>query len=120
MENMIQRLTRTRMYHALVERDASFEGVFFAGVRTTGIFCRPTCTARKPKAENVEFFDGAIDALHAGFRPCLRCRPMDSAVRPPAVVERLRAAIESAPTGRFSDKQLAAMEIEPSTARRAF
>lgn len=108
------------MYRALVERDQSFEGVFFAGVKTTGIFCRPTCSARKPKAENVEFFDGAVEALHAGFRPCLRCRPMDSAVKPPPLVERLREAVERAPTGRLSDKELAAMSIEPSTARRQF
>ena len=44
------------MYRALVEKNSEFEGIFFAGVKTTGIFCRPTCRARKPKKENVEFF----------------------------------------------------------------
>ena len=44
------------MYRALVNRDTSFEGIFFVGVRTTGIFCRPTCTAKKPAPENVEYF----------------------------------------------------------------
>jgi AraC family transcriptional regulator of adaptative response/methylated-DNA-[protein]-cysteine methyltransferase len=120
METMTTQPNRARMYRALVERDASFEGVFFAGVKTTGIFCRPTCSAKKPKAENVEFFANAIEALHGGFRACLRCRPMDSVVRPPPLVQRLRAAVERAPTGRFSDKELEAMSIDPSTARRAF
>ena len=49
--------TAERMYRASLDKDASFEGVFWMGVKTTGIFCRPTCTARKPKFENVEFFD---------------------------------------------------------------
>ena len=48
--------TAERMYRASLDKDASFEGIFWMGVKTTGIFCRPTCTARKPKFENVEFF----------------------------------------------------------------
>ena len=52
------------MYRALVDRDSSFEGIFFAGVRTTGIFCRPTCTAKKPARENVDFFATPSEALH--------------------------------------------------------
>ncbi|MCW8141657.1 MAG: methylphosphotriester-DNA--protein-cysteine methyltransferase family protein, partial [Planctomycetota bacterium] len=63
------------MFRALVRRDGEYEGVFVAGVDTTGIFCRPTCPARKPRPEHVRFFAGARDALLAGFRPCLRCRP---------------------------------------------
>ena len=53
------------MYNALVRRDSSYEGVFFAGVKTTSIFCRPTCGARKPKQANVEFFPTSRDALFA-------------------------------------------------------
>src|SRR3712207_8292912 len=60
------------MYRALVDRDASFEGIFFVGVRTTGIFCRPTCPAKKPARENVDFFPTPSEALHGGYRPCLR------------------------------------------------
>ncbi len=51
------------MYRALSERDRSFEGIFFVGVRTTGIFCRPTCPAKKPAPENVEFFGSPKEAL---------------------------------------------------------
>ena len=108
------------MYRALAERDSSFEGIFFAGVRTTGIFCRPTCSAKKPARQNVEFFPTPNEALLGGYRPCLRCRPMDPQTRPPELIERLRAEIEKAPGGRLTDKELSALAIDPSTARRQF
>ncbi|MGI9088295.1 MAG: bifunctional transcriptional activator/DNA repair enzyme AdaA [Chthoniobacterales bacterium] len=108
------------MYRALVSRDSSFEGIFFVGVRTTGIFCRPTCPAKKPARENVDFFATSSEALHGGYRPCLRCTPMDPDQRPPKLIERLRAEVERAPDGRLTDKELAAMKIDPSTARRQF
>jgi len=56
-------------------RDARFDGKFFVGVRTTGIYCRPICPANTPKSENVSFYRTAAAASEAGFRPCLRCRP---------------------------------------------
>jgi AraC family transcriptional regulator, regulatory protein of adaptative response / methylated-DNA-[protein]-cysteine methyltransferase len=108
------------MYRALVERDPSFEGIFFVGVRTTGVFCRPTCMAKKPARENVDFFATPSEALHSGYRPCLRCNPMDPDKQPPKLVERLRAEVERAEGGRLTDKELAAMSIDPSTARRQF
>ncbi|MBA2270099.1 MAG: methylphosphotriester-DNA--protein-cysteine methyltransferase family protein, partial [Chthoniobacterales bacterium] len=108
------------MYRALLNRDASFEGIFFVGVRTTGIFCRPTCPAKKPARENVDFFPTPSEALHGGYRPCLRCAPMDPEKRAPALIERLRAEVEKAPGGRLTDKELAALSIDPSTARRQF
>lgn len=112
--------TRKRMLRAFLAGDPAAEGLFYAAVTTTGIFCRPTCTARKPDPHNVEFFATASEALHSGYRPCKRCRPMDVARRPPALVERLRDAVERNPTGRLTDKDLMAMGIEPSTARRQF
>ncbi|HXX42681.1 MAG TPA: trifunctional transcriptional activator/DNA repair protein Ada/methylated-DNA--[protein]-cysteine S-methyltransferase [Chthoniobacterales bacterium] len=108
------------MYRALVSRDSSFEGIFYAGVRTTGIFCRPTCSAKKPARENVDFFSTPSEALHGGYRPCLRCKPMDPVERAPKLIERLREEVERAPNGRLTDKELAAMSIDPSTARRQF
>ena len=62
-------------YRALQARDARFDGQFFTGVRTTGIYCRPICPAPTPKAENCVFLPSAAAAQEAGFRPCLRCRP---------------------------------------------
>jgi AraC family transcriptional regulator of adaptative response/methylated-DNA-[protein]-cysteine methyltransferase len=108
------------MYRALVNRDTSFEGIFFVGVRTTGIFCRPTCTAKKPARENVDFFATPSEALESGYRPCLRCHPMNPNQHPPKLIERLRTEVERAPGGRLTDKELAALAIDPSTARRQF
>ena len=108
------------MYHALVNRDSSFEGIFIVGVRTTGIFCRPTCSAKKPEPQNVDFFATPNEALENGYRPCLRCRPLDSSSRAPVLIERLRAEVERAPGGRLTDKELSALSIDPSTARRQF
>ena len=108
------------MYRALVNRDASFEGIFFIGVRTTGIFCRPTCPAKKPARENVDFFATSIEAIESGYRACLRCHPTEPGKRPPELIERLRSEVERAPGGRLTDKELAALAIDPSTARRQF
>ena len=108
------------MYRAFMERDASFEGIFFVAVKTTGIFCRPTCTARKPNKENIEYFSSTSEALLAGYRPCKRCRPMDAAPNRPELIDRLTEAIEQAPARRISDGDLREMGIDPSTARRQF
>ncbi|MDO9018617.1 MAG: AlkA N-terminal domain-containing protein [Deltaproteobacteria bacterium] len=62
-------------YSAYVSRDARFDGVFFIGVTSTGIYCRPVCTAKTPRVANCRFFDSAEAAEKAAFRPCLRCRP---------------------------------------------
>lgn len=68
-------LDHTACYRAVSSRDARFDGRFFTGVKTTGIYCRPICPARTPRSENIEFFPTAAAAQEAGFRPCLRCRP---------------------------------------------
>lgn len=68
-------LDRVACYRAIQARDARFDGRFFTGVRTTGIYCRPICPARCPKLENIAFYPSAAAAQAAGFRPCLRCRP---------------------------------------------
>src|SRR4051794_1382952 len=64
-----------RLYKALTSRDPRFDGVFFVGVTSTDIYCRPVCPVRTPKEINCRFFDTPQEAEHAGFRPCLRCRP---------------------------------------------
>src|ERR1043165_4660957 len=60
---------------ARVARDRHYDGRFFTGVRTTGIYCRPVCPVRPAKSANVTFYPSAAAAAAAGFRPCLRCRP---------------------------------------------
>lgn len=62
-------------YRALTSRDARFDGIFYVGVTSTGIYCRPVCPVKAPRAENCLFFDSAEAAEKATFRPCLRCRP---------------------------------------------
>src|SRR5215210_4223076 len=64
-----------RFYSALSARDSRFDGLFFVGVTSTDIYCRPICPAKTPKEANCRFFDSPQQAEHAGFRPCLRCRP---------------------------------------------
>lgn len=86
-------LDAARCYRALRTRDRRFDGRFFVGVVTTGIYCRPVCPARTPKAANIRFYRCAAAAEEAGFRPCLRCRPETAPGTPawngtPAVVER--------------------------------
>ncbi len=107
-------------WRALQGRDSSYEGIFFLGVKTTGIFCRPICSARKPLRKNVEFFPGKVEALHAGFRPCLRCKPMQTTGGVPTLVEKLRKQIETRPAERLRERDLINMGIDPSTARRQF
>ena len=64
-----------RLYSALTARDPRFDGVFFVGVTSTDVYCRPICPAKTPRQSNCRFFDTPQEAEHAGFRPCLRCRP---------------------------------------------
>lgn len=68
-------LTHESCYRALTAKDARFDGVFFTGVKTTGIYCRPVCSVKTPRASSCVFFSSAAAAEAAGFRPCLRCRP---------------------------------------------
>jgi AraC family transcriptional regulator of adaptative response/methylated-DNA-[protein]-cysteine methyltransferase len=108
------------MYAALVRRDASYEGIFFVGVRTTGIFCRPVCPARRPKRENVEFFESTVGAERAGYRACRRCKPLDLGGEAPDWVQQLLGELERRPGERLSDADLVTMGIEPARARRYF
>lgn len=107
-------------WRAVQKRDSAYEGIFFLGVKTTGIFCRPVCSARRPLRENVEFFPGKSEALHAGFRPCLRCKPMQTTGEIPTLVEKLRRMVEQDASRRLRERDLVEMGIDPSTARRQF
>lgn len=109
------------MFRAVLERDSRYEGVFVVAVKTTGIFCRPTCPAKKPRRENVEFFGGASEALHAGYRACRRCHPMrPNGVVTPDWVAALLKRIDRRPEQRLTERDLRAMRIDPARARRYF
>ena len=108
------------MLRALMERDASCDGLFYAGITTTMIFCRPSCPARKPKPEHVQFYPTAREAMFAGFRPCQRCHPLEDGEQTPAWVGRLIRQVEAAPSHRVRDADLREQGMEPAAVRRHF
>jgi AraC family transcriptional regulator, regulatory protein of adaptative response / methylated-DNA-[protein]-cysteine methyltransferase len=83
---------------AVQARDPNADGRFFYAVRTTGVYCRPSCPSRRARPENVAFYETAADAQRAGFRPCMRCEPDQPGGRTPhaALIERLCRLIERA------------------------
>ena len=113
-------ITVKEMEEAFLNKDASYDGIFFTGVRTTGVFCRPSCAAKKPLTANLAYFPSAREALFAGYRPCLRCRPMEAAGSHPEWVRQLLARIDGSPEQRLKDSDLRGMGIEPERARRYF
>jgi AraC family transcriptional regulator of adaptative response/methylated-DNA-[protein]-cysteine methyltransferase len=108
------------MERAYRSSDAAYDGIFYLGVRTTGIFCRPSCSARKPYPQNVEYYASAREALFAGFRPCKRCRPLTAIGAPPEWVEKLLAIVEKDPSARYADGFLRSIGMEPARVRRYF
>jgi len=107
------------MQSAYLRKDRSYDGIFFLGVRTTGIFCRPSCPARRPLPQNVDYFSTVREAAFAGYRPCKRCRPMETNGRPP---EWVRQALDLAkePDTRVKDSDLRLSGIDPFRLRRYF
>lgn len=112
--------SRRVMLAAFSARDASFDGVFFTAVKTTGIFCRPTCPARSPKPENVEFFGTARDATFAGYRPCKRCFPLVPSGQAPDWLRPLLDEVEAEPAKRWRDADLRERGLTPERVRRWF
>jgi AraC family transcriptional regulator, regulatory protein of adaptative response / methylated-DNA-[protein]-cysteine methyltransferase len=78
MEITTNNTSQTEYWQAVMSKDARFDGVFVYGVRSTGVFCRPQCPARLPRRNNVSFFASTTSAAQAGFRPCLRCSPLQA------------------------------------------
>jgi AraC family transcriptional regulator of adaptative response/methylated-DNA-[protein]-cysteine methyltransferase len=117
---MISADSKREYYQALIEKKTGYEGVFYVGVKTTGVFCRPTCSARKPKFEHCEFFETAQQALLASFRPCKRCRPLSHPNQVSDLIQTLVNAVEENPEKRWKDKDFRALSVDASTARRQF
>ncbi|WP_416864472.1 MAG: bifunctional transcriptional activator/DNA repair enzyme AdaA [Imperialibacter sp.] len=114
------KLSRKIMYQAILDKDTSFEGIFFTAVKTTGIFCRPSCTARKPKSDNVEFFSTSKECLHRGYRPCKVCKPLHHLNEMPIEMNALIEELEANPGRRLKDGDLLERGLEPHTVRRWF
>jgi AraC family transcriptional regulator of adaptative response/methylated-DNA-[protein]-cysteine methyltransferase len=107
-------------YQALLERDSGYTGVFYVGVKTTGVFCIAVCRARKPKRENVEFYTDFKSALDAGYRPCKVCRPTENAHSAPTFIEQALELVRADPKTRISDTALRNHDISPERVRRWF
>jgi AraC family transcriptional regulator of adaptative response/methylated-DNA-[protein]-cysteine methyltransferase len=120
MDAMISKTEEAEFYAALLGKNPEYEGIFFVGVKTTGVFCRPTCPARKPKFANCEFHRTAQDALLASFRPCLRCKPLSDPNLVSDLVRKLVDAVEEDPSKRWSNRDFEKLTIDASTARRQF
>ncbi|PKN19903.1 MAG: transcriptional regulator [Deltaproteobacteria bacterium HGW-Deltaproteobacteria-6] len=114
-----------KYYDAMLARDYRFDGKFFVGVKTTGIYCRPICPAR-PKIENVEFFPSSVMAEKAGYRPCQRCRPEAAPLSPfwygkSAIVQRsLRAIINDGLNGLSEEEFAGKFGVTARHLRRLF
>lgn len=113
-------LSEEIMYSAILEKNPEFEGVFYTAVKTTGIFCRPTCTARKPKRENVEFLKSTKEAILKGYRPCKICKPLESQQATPLYIREILREISENPARKLKDYDLVKRGVEPNKVRRWF
>jgi len=109
-----------RLYAALLSRDPAYDGLAYVGVTSTGVFCRLTCPARKPRRENTVFFEAVGGAIAAGFRPCQRCRPLAQTGEREPLVARLVDLLDRDADRRWSEQDLVVRGFDPSTVRRAF
>lgn len=115
-------LDSERFWQALCERDSRFDGRFVFAVQSTGIFCRPSCPARRPKREGVTFYSNAEDALAAGFRPCRRCSPQGQspAEQLDALVIAACRLLDEAPQTPTLEQLAARIGVSSSHLARAF
>src|SRR5271170_7541035 len=118
--SVISTANKKEYYQALIDKNTEYEGVFYVGVITTGVFCRPTCPAKKPKFENCEFFGTAQQALLASFRPCQRCRPLLHPNHTSALIQTLVEAVDQNPEKGWEDKDFEGLSVDASTASRHF
>lgn len=108
------------LYAALLARNESFDGQAFVCVSTTGVFCRLTCPARKPKRENCTFFPTIGQCIEAGFRPCKRCHPLQAAALADPTIAALLQELDKRPYLRWSEDHVAKLGYDLSTVRRSF
>lgn len=113
-------LSQKEMSRAMLRKDASYDGLFYLCVKTTGVFCRPACGARTPLPKNVVFHRTVRDCLLDGFRPCKRCRPLARSADDRSWLELLLARVERDPSARLRDADLTSMGVSPHRARRYF
>lgn len=107
-------------YQAVLDNNPEFVGIFYIAVKTTSVLCLPTCRARKPKKENVEFYSTLKSALENGYRPCKICKPTENAEQAPTAVECAIAWVRKHPKEKITDWQLSERGISPTIVRNWF
>jgi len=118
--HVISSSKKYKYYKALVDKDPEYVGIFFAAIRTTGIFCISTCRARKPKYENVEFFSSSKEALQHGYRPCKICKPTTHMDDIPHDVKAAIKLLKQEEEQRITDYHLLESGLRPEVIRRWF
>ena len=113
-------LSFEQKYDAIGKSETIYEGMFVTAVKTTKIFCRPSCRARKPLAKNVVFYQNSEEALKHGYRPCKVCRPMELEEENPRYIQQLIEELQDNPYGKIKDRDLKQRGLEPSHIRRWF
>lgn len=108
------------LYDALLARDATYDGRVYVCVSSTGIFCRLTCPARKPKRENCTFLETVGECIERGFRACKRCHPLKPMASADPAISALLTALDERPEYRWREPDIEKMGFDPSTIRRSF
>jgi AraC family transcriptional regulator of adaptative response/methylated-DNA-[protein]-cysteine methyltransferase len=117
---MKNQLSFEQKYNIILQKDVSYENIFITAVKTTGIFCRTSCTARKPKMENVVFYDSIYEAIQNGYRPCKVCKPMETVSETPKYIKEILNELSNDPFMKIKDSDLTNRNIEPNSIRRWF
>ena len=118
----ITRILSDQRWQALAKRDLSADGKFVFSIKTTGVYCRPSCSARLPRPENVDFYRSCAEAERAGFRPCKRCKPQQPPLkeRNAAKIAEVCRLIESSESVLTLDELAAIVQISPYHLHRLF
>lgn len=107
-------------YQALIDKNKEYEGIFYAAIHTTKIFCHASCPARKPLKKNVTFYSTRDDCLKEGYHPCKVCHPLDDPGVASKLIEYLMEEVRKDPFNAWKESSLLELDIHPNTARRHF
>lgn len=108
------------LYQALLARNTDYDGQAYVCVATTGVFCRLTCPARKPKSENCTFYASIGECIESGYRACKRCHPLGPMASADPTIMALLTALDEQPERRWSEMNIRDMGLDLSTVRRSF
>ena len=117
---LLNGMSTGEMYAACERRDTEYDGVFYIAVKTTGIFCRPSCPARMPLRKNVLFHETPGDCLASGYRPCKKCRPLEVAGAMPTWLKEVVDHFQTDPSKKWNDQDIRELGVEPKRVRRWF